>query len=270
MLSASIFVFAPLYSQTRPSRIMNKQDIFTKKFSRSMGLMKRLLSEHLLDDMSEAHRYHELKERELSIKFLEVQLNIKQNNAMIKAAQNDGASSIAPSGTHVARCYQIIHIGTIADSFQGEPRMVNKVRIVFELPDCLTVFNQDKGEQPYSIGQDFTVSMHEKSGLRKFVQTWLGKSMTDREANDFDISTLLGRDCMLTVMHKESNQGKVFANIQGISSLMKGLVCPEPINEPFLLDYDQPDFESKLETLPEWLRAKVMSSKEYSFLKGGH
>lgn len=188
---------------------------------------------------------------------------------MIKATQNDGASSIAPSGTHVARCYQIIHIGTIADSYQGEPRMVNKVRIVFELPDCLAIFQKDKGEQPYSLGQDFTLSMHEKSGLRKFVQTWLGKTMTDREANNFDITTLLGSDCMLTVMHKESASGKVFANIQGISSLMKGLVVPEPINEPFLLDYDSPDFDEKLSTLPEWLQVKVMSSMEYSNLKGG-
>lgn len=223
----------------------------------------------LLDDMSENNRYHELREREMSINFLAYQLSLNTKDAMIKATQNDGASSIAPSGTHVARCYQIIHIGTIADSFQGEPRMVNKVRIAFELPDCLATFSNDKGEQPYSIGQDFTVSMHEKSALRKFVQTWLGKTMSDREANDFDISSLLGRDCMLTVMHKASNNGKVYANIQGVSSLMKGLVCPEPINEPFLLDYDQPDFDARLETLPEWLRAKVMSSLEYNNLKQG-
>lgn len=243
-----------------------------------MGLMKRLYERETGCAENEHQREHYLAELRLAEKFVAVQLWLrevtKQNqvnqlnqinqNAMIKANQNDGASLIAPSGTHVARCYQIVHIGTISDTYQGEQKLVNKVRLNFELPDCLHVFNESNGEQPFSIGRDFTVSMHEKSALRQFIQTWLGKPLTDEEAYNFDIASMIGQPCMVTVMHRQSANGKTYANIQGISSLMKGLVCPEAINQPFVLDFHTPDFAEKLNTLPEWLQVKVMSSLEFA------
>ncbi len=242
-----------------------------------MGLMKRLYERETGCAENEHQRKHDMDELRLAEKFVAVQLWIrsitKENqvnqlnqinkNAMIKANQNDGASLIAPSGTHVARCYQIVHIGTISDTFQGEQKLVNKVRLNFELPDCLHEFSRDKGEQPFSIGRDFTVSMHEKSALRQFLQTWLGKPLTDEEAFNFDIGTMIGKPCMVTVMHRQSANGKTYANIQGISSLMKGLVCPEAINPEFVLDFDALDFDTKVAQLPEWLQAKILSSLEY-------
>jgi len=81
--------------------------------------------------------------------------------SIIAQQTNNGGGQTVPAGTHVARCYQIIHIGTIVDTYQGEEKLVNKVRLVFELP--LETADFGKGEQPFSIGRDFTLSMHEKS-----------------------------------------------------------------------------------------------------------
>jgi hypothetical protein len=229
-----------------------------------MGYYKRISEE---EQMSQNEWFWQNEEAKLANK-LENYINnnkINNNNMSIIAqpsTNNNGGGQTVPAGTHVARCYQIIHIGTILDTYQGEEKLVNKVRIVFELPMETADFG--KGEQPFSIGRDFTLSMHEKSGLRAFVQGWLGKSMSDGEANKFDIATLLGKEGMLNVMHRTANTGRTYADIKGASPLVKGMTCPPLVNSAFLLDYDSEDFDLRFKMLPEWLQNKVSSSKEFS------
>ena len=231
-----------------------------------MGYFKRINEQ---SNIHESQQRHIQSDEELAVKFEQYinSFNNKQinNNNMSIIAQptnNNGGGQTVPAGTHVARCYQIIHIGTIVDTYQGEEKLVNKVRLVFELPMETADFG--KGEQPFSIGRDFTLSMHEKSGLRAFVQGWLGKAMSDGEANKFDIATLLGREGMLNVMHRTANTGRTYADIKGASPLVKGMTCPPLVNSAFLLDYDSEDFDLRFKMLPEWLQNKVSSSKEFS------
>ena len=214
--------------------------------------------------MSQNEWFWQNEETKLANKFENYinQNQINNNMSIIAQQSNNSAGQTVPAGTHVARCYQIIHIGTILDTYQGEEKLVNKVRLVFELP--LETADFGKGEQPFSIGRDFTLSMHEKSGLRAFVQGWLGKSMSDGEANKFDIATLLGREGMLNVMHRTANTGRTYADIKGASPLVKGMICPPLVNSAFLLDYDSEDFDLRFKMLPEWLQNKVSSSKEFS------
>jgi len=230
-----------------------------------MGYFKRINEQ---SDLHESQERHIQADYELAIKFEEYlnQFNnnkINNNNMSIIAQQtNNGGGQTVPAGTHVARCYQIIHIGTVPDTFQGEDRLVDKVRLVFELP--LETADFGKGEQPFSIGRDFTLSMHEKSGLRAFVQGWLGKAFTDAEASKFDIATLLGKEGMVNVMHRTANTGRTYADIKGASPLVKGMTCPPLVNSAFLLDYDSEDFDLRFKMLPEWLQNKVSTSAEFS------
>lgn len=226
-----------------------------------MGYHKRQSEE---EQMSQNEWFWQNEEAKLANKF-ESYINnqINNNNMSIIAQQsNNGGGQTVPAGTHVARCYQIIHIGTIVDTYQGEEKVVNKVRLVFELPLELADFG--KGEQPFSIGRDFTLSMHEKSGLRAFVQSWLGKAMSDSEASKFDIGTLLGKEAMVSVMHRTANTGRTYADLKGASPLAKGMTCPPQVNAAFLLDYDSEDFDLRFKMLPEWLQNKVSSSAEFS------
>jgi len=226
-----------------------------------MGYHKRISEE---EQMSENEWFWQNEEAKLASKFESyINQQINNNNMSIIAQQtNNGGGQTVPAGTHVARCYQIIHIGTIPDNFQGEDRLVDKVRLVFELP--LETADFGKGEQPFSIGRDFTLSMHEKSGLRAFVQSWLGKAMSDAEASKFDIGTLLGKEAMVSVMHRTANTGRTYADLKGASPLAKGMSCPPQVNAAFLLDYDSQDFDLRFKMLPEWLQNKVSSSAEFS------
>ena len=180
-------------------------------------------------------------------------------------AESNGGSNYEPieAGTYAARCYSMVYMGTLDESYQGQEKTLKKVRLTFELPTELKVFKEENGEQPCVISKDFTLSMHEKAGLRKFLQNWRGKAFTEDEAKKFDITVLLGKPCMLSVIHKTSEKnGKTYAEIGGVSTLMKGMAMLEQVNPNFefsVLDWDTEKFEK----LPQFLKDKVMKSQEY-------
>ena len=171
-----------------------------------------------------------------------------------------------PAGNYQARCYSMIHIGTIEGEYMGEKKKQNKVNITFELPTELKVFKEDKGEQPCVISKEYTLSMYDKSSLRKDLAGWRGKDFTEDEAKCFDISVLIGKPCMLNIIHKTSGKGNVYATIASISSIPKGLKVEKQINPPFELSYDKWD-EEKFNSLPDFLKDKIKVSDEYKQMK---
>ena len=89
----------------------------------------------------------------------------------IIASSNTSGKSFSPvdAGNYVARCYSMIQIGTIPEEYKGEKKEANKVRLTFELPTETKVFKEENGEQPYVVSKEFTLSLHEKASLRKFL-----------------------------------------------------------------------------------------------------
>ena len=171
-----------------------------------------------------------------------------------------------PQGNYVARCYQMIEIGTVKEEFQGQAKELPKVRIGWELPTEMKVFDESKGEQPLVISAEYTVSMADKSNLRKILQSWRGKAFTEDEAKAFDITKLLGVPCLLNVIHNTSKDGsKVYANIASATPLPKGMECPPQINPTFVLSYDNFDV-AKYESLPDFIKDKMKVTPEYGLI----
>lgn len=183
---------------------------------------------------------------------------------MINATTNGNnfTRELAPSGVHRAVCYSMVHIGTVKESYLGEEKEINKVRITWELSDELRTFKQENGEQPMSISKEFTLSMHEKANLRKTLEQWRGKVFTDEEAKVFDVTVLIGVPCQLNIVHKVSKTGAEYAEISGVMPLGKGTEKPKQINETFIFDYTPFD-QDKFDKLPKFLQEKVMLSREY-------
>lgn len=167
------------------------------------------------------------------------------------------------AGTYAARCISMIEIGTITETFQGEEKQMRKVRITWELPTEQKVFKEENGMQPYVVSKEFTLSMHEKATLRKYLQDWRGQAFTEAEAKAFDISVLLGKPCMLSITHRVSEKnGKTYAEIAGVSKMMKGLECPPQINPTTELSYDNFVWDT-YNNLPQYLRDKIADSEEF-------
>lgn len=175
-------------------------------------------------------------------------------------------SSPAPSGSHPARCFRVIDMGTQTSTGQWGTKSQRKLLIQWELPTETHVFKEENGPEPYSLSKTFTQSLHEKAGLRKFLEGWRGRSFTEEELKRFDVGTILGKPALLGVIH-ESKDGKTYANIASISVLPKGLACPPEVNKPCTLSLEQEEFDAKVfASLPAWMQGQIANSPEYKAL----
>lgn len=164
-------------------------------------------------------------------------------------------------GSYAARIYKIIHIGTYPD-YTGVAK--NKVMITFEFPTELKVFKEELGEQPVSLSKEYTLSTHEKAGLRKLILACDPKALkTDDDgfAEEYDIEKLLGKSCLVSIEYSERGEN-TYANIKVETVLPKGMVCPPQINESVSLNYDNFN-ETAFSTLPLFIKEKMQSSYEY-------
>lgn len=183
-------------------------------------------------------------------------------------ASSTGGSNYEPiaAGTYVARCYSMIHMGTIKESYMGEEKFINKVRLTFELPTELKVYKEENGEQPAVLSKEFTLSLSETSNLRAFLNSWRGKALTEEECKAFDIAVLAGKPCTLSVIHKTSKvSGKTYAEISSIGAVMKGMEVPPLMNPQIVFsvtNFDQVAFDS----FPDFIKEKIQSSNEYKAL----
>ena len=168
---------------------------------------------------------------------------------------------IVPSGTHIARCYSMIHIGTVEWEWQGETKYSNKIRVTFELPHEMRDFS---GEQkPMVISKEYTLSLHEKSNLRRDLEVWRGKSFTNKELAHFDTTNLISKECNISIIHKTSKSGNEFAQIGSISGITKGTDCPKQFNDSFIFNYEDNFNEDWLELQPEWIKDQIKNTDEY-------
>lgn len=171
---------------------------------------------------------------------------------------------LIPPGTYLARCYAMYDLGTHDDEYQGRQKKTHKVRITWELPTETRVFKEEKGEQPFSISKEFTLSMAEKANLRAFLTSWRGKPFSADEASAFDITKLLGVPCQISIIHEtgKKDPSRMYERISAISPLMKGVTCPPQVNETFVFSLEQFD-PNVFTALPDWLKDKIRESDEY-------
>ena len=67
--------------------------------------------------------------------------------------------------------------------------------------------------------------------------------------------------CLLNVVHREYN-GKTYANIYGVTKMMKGVPAPQGTLPHVTFDLDTDPLE-KIADLPEWIQKKIKESVTY-------
>lgn len=152
----------------------------------------------------------------------------------LKTKNLGGDFELAPEGTQVGRCYQIIDLGTHIDKKFGKPK--HQVRLGFELPLQLM-----KDGKPFMVSKMYTLSHGDKSNLRADLESWYGKKFNTAaldEAGGFDLEKVMSRTCLLTIVHSEDGK---YANIKTISPLLEGLECPPQVNPSFIFTLEEPD-----------------------------
>jgi len=159
-----------------------------------------------------------------------------------------------PEGTFAARCYQIIDLGHQTVIWEGQASVKPIVRITWEISEKMS------DGRPFVISKEYTARITPKSSLKKDLEAWRGRAFTDQELANFSLENVLGKPCMLQVTHKKSGD-KTYSNVSSIMSLPKGMPCEELVNPAVTFDIQEFN-KTVFETLPEFIRKKILMSKE--------
>lgn len=188
---------------------------------------------------------------------------------LAKDSGDGGNFKRVPPGVYIGRCYSLIDLGTQLSQGQYGDKMQHKVRIGWELfgedeqGQPLTI-SVDGREMPLTISKSYTLSLHEKSGLRRDLSSWRGRDFTEDEAKAFDVSKLIGAYCMINVTTTENN-GKTYSNVASITPLPGALRAskPEGVHQTVIFDLDAPDMKV-FETFHEKMQEAIKRSPEWA------
>ena len=116
-------------------------------------------------------------------------------------------------GIHPAVCVDVMDLGLVETEFQGQKKMVNKVKLVFESEQ-----KQDDGKN-CTVSKNFTASIHPKAKLAEFLGKWRGRPVLPGET--IDLAKLVGASCTLVISHQQNLSGKTYAAIDAVSKPTK-------------------------------------------------
>jgi len=167
------------------------------------------------------------------------------------------------AGTHLAICDAVVAVGLQETKFGIKDTLFLR----FEVPAERIQYIKDGEEidEPMTIWARYNNNLHEKAKLRQHLEAWRGKDFTPQEEVDgFDLSTLLGKPCVISVKHNQ-NGNKTYANVDTVAKIMKGQEIP-PQELPSICF--GPDDTDQWEDLPKFLqdyydtRVKLEEPKE--------
>ena len=169
------------------------------------------------------------------------------------------AASFDPieEGTHVAVCYMLVDLGMqYSEQYKTKSK---KLLIGWEIPG--ETIELEDGPHPRTLSKQYTASLNESANLRQDLAAWRGRDFTGEELEAFDMRSIVGKTCLLNVVHKQNN-GKTYANIQGIMALPKGMPKAKISDKAIVYDIDN-DPPDAVEKLPKWIQDRVKKSESY-------
>lgn len=165
-----------------------------------------------------------------------------------------------PEGSHLAVCDLFVDLGQQETSYNGQSKVQHKIYLRWQIPSLRLSYEKDgvQHEGPMTIGSKFTLSLHEKAALRKVLQSWRGRAFTPDELKKFDVTTVLGAPCLITVTHTPRDNGGVYANVGAVAKLPPGVPAPALEGETLIYDADNRDSFDKLRP---WLQDLIKNQK---------
>lgn len=149
----------------------------------------------------------------------------------------------APAGVHQGVCCDIEDLGMVESTWQAKKTTKHKVRVYWQIAEV----DAESGK-PFLVTKRYTASLHEKSALRKDLQSWRGKPFTDDELRGFDLDMILGVNCLLNVVHNVRD-GATYANIEAIMPVPKG--TPKMAPRDYIRKKDRPEADEPQDFVPD-------------------
>ena len=112
---------------------------------------------------------------------------------------------IPPAGLHAAVCVDVVDLGVVDTGFGPQV----KIKIVWQLAET------NKKGYRFLVSQRYTPSLHKKSKLRPILESWRGRPFTPADEKKFDIESVLGANCQLSITHNVTDEA-VYANVSAV------------------------------------------------------
>ncbi len=179
-----------------------------------------------------------------------------------------GSFDPVPEGPHPAICDMFVDLGLQESGGKYAGKTQHKIYLRWQIPSLRLSYEKDGNqiEGPMTIGAKFTLSLHEKAALRKILKSWRGRDFTADELKKFDVTTILGAPCLVSVSHAPKDGGGVYANVDAVMKLPHGM--PAPVLEGETLLYDA-DNLATFEKLRPWLQELIKGQKELETVAAG-
>lgn len=174
---------------------------------------------------------------------------------MLIAKDSDG-KNFAKAGTHIARCVQVIDIGTQYSDYYENSK--HKVVIGWELPEEI----DPNDESPTLVWKRYTVSLDQRARLRQDLESWRGRAFTREELKGFNLALILDKPCMINIVHAE-REHSTYANVNGVMALPQSQKynVPKRFHPLIKFDLSEPD-KDVFDTFGDNLKATIASSPE--------
>jgi len=179
------------------------------------------------------------------------------------ASDTGGGGDFAPvpEGPHPAICDMFVDMGLQETTGKYAGKVQHKIYLRWQIPSLRLSYEKDgvQHEGPMTIGGSYTLSLHEKAGLRKLLQSWRGRAFTPDELKKFDVTTIVGKPCLLSVSHAPKADGSgVYANIDAAMKVPAGMTIPPIEGEAIIYDADN---MGSFEKLRPWMQEKIKAQK---------
>lgn len=143
---------------------------------------------------------------------------------------------IPPAGLFVATCCDFAERGSLVNPFTG--KIEKKVSIHFVIDEI------DENGKAFIPQRWFTDTLSEKGNLRPFIESWFGKTFSDKEVEQLREEDFLGRPGQIQITHKVKQDGKTRAEIKSIMPLAKGQANPD-IPKTYVRVKDRPPHDER-------------------------
>lgn len=172
---------------------------------------------------------------------------------IVKSEGNSEIKQLEP-GVYTCIASAIIDLGIQESSMYGNKQ--RKAIIVWNIVGETVKINDE--EKPRVISKEYTMSLNEKSTLRRDLQAWRGKPFTVEELKGFDLANILNVPCQIQINQEEKN-GKTYTVIAGIMSIPKGMQV-EKLENTYVFDTYEPASWIYYDLIPNWIKEKIKKS----------
>ena len=125
-----------------------------------------------------------------------------------------------PEGPQRLVCCDIVDHGNVVDGF-GKTK--HKITLIWQSEHILPN-NPEYGEfagKPFIVQRRFTLSLHERAELRRYLESWRGRKFTPEELKGFALGKLIGANAYGQIIQMTKPRG-TFAEVIALMPLPAG------------------------------------------------